>query len=686
MTRPPTRPSRHRPIPVRRCLACGVALALGVAGSDAYAQSPPRELPSIAVTANPLGSDLFDMIPPVSVLAGEALLVRQQPTIGEILNSLVGVNSTYFGPNASRPVIRGFDGDRIRVLQNGVGLIDASATSPDHAVAVETLTARRIEVVRGPGTLLYGPNALGGVVNVVDGRIPLDVPVGLSGAGDARFASPANERAFAGAVDLGLANGLALHVDGFTRKTDDLRIAGYQRSPQLRAIDPLPPDESEVRNRLPNSASNSDGASFGVGWSGRQAAFGAAVTRFKSDYGTVAEEDVTIDMKQTRVEVAGEWRAPVGAIESMKFRYGHSDYEHTEFEGDEVGTTFKNKGWEARFDARHGKLGPFEGAFGMQAVDFDFSALGEEGFLPKTSTKSWAAFLYEEVRFDQWRLQFGGRYDHARVSAQADEKFGPADRREFDAFSGSVGAIYALAKDTSLVGSVVYSERPPTYQELYADGPHVATGVIEVGDRGLGKEKAIGFDVALRQRAGPVTGSVGFFWNRFSDYIGLFPTGEVDPDEDLPIYVYRPVKATIYGLEAEATVGLGRAGPGALDLVLKADYLRGTNDDQDEPLPRISPLRFGGALVWSTDAFNARLDLLRVQKQDRVAEDELPTDGYTMIDLTFAWRLTQGSNGLTAFVRGTNLLDEDARNHVSTIKDIAPMGRAGVTVGVRGTF
>lgn len=670
-----------------RSFSRGVSALVLLAAFAAGAQPVDlQRLPPVAVTANPLGSDLFDMIRPVSVLAGEALFVRQLPTLGETLNALVGVNSTYYGPNASRPVIRGFDGDRIRILQNGVGLLDASGTSVDHAVALETLTTKRIEVVRGPGTLLYGPNALGGAVNVIDGRIPFDAPAGASGAVDARYASPASERAFAGAVDVAFENGLALHVDGFTRKTSDLRIPDYARSALLRNDDPLPPDEEEPRGRLPNSASDSDGGAFGLAFNGKDGSVGASVTRFDSDYGTVAEETVTIRMKQTRVDVAGDWRAPIGPVTALKFRFGHSDYEHTEFEGDEVGTVFKNKGWEARIDAAHAKVGPFEGAFGLQAIDFDFSALGDEGFLPKTSTRSWSAFAYEEVRFDAWRLQFGGRYDNARVSAEADEKFGPSDRRTFDALSGSIGAIVPLGKETSIVGSFVYSERPPTYQELYADGAHVATGLIEIGDRNLDVEKAAGFELALRHRSGAWSGSVGYFYNRFRDYIGLFNTGEVDPDEDLPIYVYRPVKATILGIEAEGTFSLGRVGPGRLDLNLRADYLRGTNDDDDRPLPRISPVRFGGGLVYDTDRWNARLDVLRVQKQDRVADDELPTDGYTMLDLTFAWRVTQGRYGMTAFLRGTNLLDEDARNHVSFLKDIAPMARRGVAAGVRATF
>lgn len=665
----------------------GLSALLWLAAFSASAQSPaPQQLPPVVVTANPLGSELLDLVAPVSVLSGERLQLSMQPTLGEIVAGLVGVASTYYGPNASRPVIRGFDGDRIRVLQNGVGSLDASATSVDHAVALDTLTVKRIEVVRGPATLLYGPNALGGVVNTIDGRIPVDVAEGATGGVDLRYASPATERSGAAALDFGLGTGLALHVDGFKRRTDDLRIPDYARSARLREIDPLPPDEEEARDRLPNSASDSSGGAFGIAYSGARGNLGASVTHFDSDYGTVAEEDVTIRMKQTRVDLAGEWREPVAALSSVAFRWAHSDYQHTEYEGAETGTVFRNKGWEGRVDAKHKPIGLLEGAFGIQATDFDFSALGEEGFLPRTTTRAIAAFLFEEARYGWGRLQGGARIDRTEVSAEEDPDFGPASKRRFTTASASFGVTVDIAKDLAIVGSFVYAERPPTYQELYADGPHVATGIVEVGDRTLDPERSTGFDVALRQRAGAFTGRLGYFYSRIRDYIGLFPTGEDDPGSGLPIYVYRPVRATFQGVEAEGALELARLASGSWNLELKADWLRATDDDSGEPLPRIAPLRFGGALAWSADRYDLRLDVLRVQSQDRVAPNELPTDGYTMVDASVSFRLTRDRYGLTAFVKGTNLLDEDARNHVSFLKDIAPLGARGVTVGLRGTF
>jgi iron complex outermembrane receptor protein len=347
---------------------------------------------------------------------------------------------------------------------------------------------------------------------------------------------------------------------------------------------------------------------------------------------------------------------------------------------------FRNDGGQARLDVVHQPIGPWQGSVGLQAVAFDYSALGAEGFLPKTSTQAWSAFVYEEARFDRLKLLLGVRYDHTRVAADEDPNFGPALTRTFDSGAVSLGASYALAPQAALVGSVSYTQRPPNYQELFADGPHVATGIVEVGDRDLSLEKSWGVDVALRRQGAGWTGSVGAFYNRFSNYITLYDSGEVDPEDELPIYAYRGGAAQFYGVEAEATFTLGRYGPGRFDLELKADWLRGTNSDLAAPLPRISPARFGGALVYAADRWDARVDVYRVQAQDRVAPNELPTDGYTMVNASLTWRLTQDRYGLTAFVRGTNLLDEDARNHVSYLVNVAPMGARGVAAGVRGTF
>ena len=661
-----------------------VALAL-VTAADVHAQSAePFKLQPVVVTANPLGSDLFDMVPPVSVLSGEKLQLNMQPTLGEIVNTLIGINSSYYGPNASRPVIRGLDGDRVQILQNGMASFDAAGTSVDHAVPIDTLTVKRIEVVRGPATLLYGPTAIGGVVNVIDTRIPFERVDGVTGGADLRYASPPTERAASGFLEFGTEQGLQFHVDGFKRLTNDLKIAGYAYSPQLRAT--LPADDQGPYGTLPNSASDSDGGSVGAAYVGSKGFAGASYTQFNSDYGTVAEEGVTIKMKQQRFDLAAQWLAPTENIKSVDLKFVQSRYEHTEFDGGEPGTTFKNDGYQTRLDVVHNKIGIFEGAFGLQVINFDFSALGEEGFLPKTNTRAYSAFIYEETRLDRWKLQVGGRFDNTQVGAQEEPLFGPALTRTFNTGAISAGVAYSLNAEYSLVGSVAYTQRPPNYQELFADGPHLATGLIEVGDRTLGLEKSVGVDLALRKKGGGWTGSLGAFYNKFSNYITLYNSGLIDPEFEVPIYYYRAAAAEFYGIEAEGKFELGNYGPGRFDLELQGDYLRATNTDNGEPLPRISPVRIGGALVYTADRWDTRLDVFRVQAQNRVAPNELPTSGYTMLNASLTYRLTQDRYGLMAFIKGTNLLNEDARNHVSYLVNIAPMGGRGVTVGVRGTF
>jgi iron complex outermembrane receptor protein len=644
---------------------------------------PMARLPAVVITANPLGSELVDMVPPVSVLAGERLLLNMQPTLGEITNILPGVNSTYYGPNASRPVIRGLEGDRIRVLSNGLGMFDASGTSVDHAVALDTLTLKRVEVVRGPATLLYGATAVGGVVNAIDYRIPYEPMTGFDGAAELRYGSAATEKAASGFLEFGTAQGLQFHVDGFKRRTGDLRIAGYAYSPQLRAT--LPADEQGPVDRLPNSASDSDGGSFGVAYTGNKGFVGASYTQFDTDYGTVAEPDVTIQLQQKRVNFAGEWREPMLAIKSVAVKFAQSDYEHTEFEGAEVGTVFKSKGYEGRIDLAHNRVGPFVGVVGLQTLDFDFSAQGEEAFLPSTKTRDNAIFLFEQARFAPVTLEVGFRYDNTKVSAADSDSFGPGWSRTFNTTSGSLGALVELRKNYVLAASAVYTQRPPNYQELFANGPHVATGLFEVGDRGLPVEKSLGLDIALRKGGEGWTGSVGYFYNRFNDYIALLNTGGIE--DDLPLYQYTSIgKAIFQGVEAEASIELGRYAGGWWQLGLQADWLRATDDTTGQPLPRISPVRFGGGLAYSRDAWNARVDLQRVQKQDRVAPDELPTDGYTMLNASLTYQFTRDKLGLTGFVKGVNLLNEDARNHVSYLVNIAPMGARGMVAGLRGTF
>jgi iron complex outermembrane receptor protein len=652
-------------------LAPAIAGAVSLVGA-AHAQ----EQDAVVVTATPLGSGLFDLVAPAQVLEGDALVRRRASSLGETLEGLPGMSSTYFGPQASRPVIRGLDADRIRILQNGVGTLDASSLSFDHAVPYDPLVAERVEVVRGPAAVLYGGNAVGGVVNVMDNRIP-DTPIkGATGRAELRYGGADSERSAGGVIEGGDGR-FTLHADGFARRTDELRT-------------PI--------GRLANSNGSADGGSLGGSLHWHSGYVGLAYQGFGSNYGSIPEPDVRIDMKSERWDVAG-------AAGGFKFKLGRTDYQHKELEGEEVGTIFSNKGSDGRLEYAHGKLGPLNGAVGVHFSAFDFSALGDEAFVPSTSTDAKGLFLYEELALRDWKLSAGLRNDRTQVDSAGGGRFGPAQGRTFNAVSSAFGVVYSLSKQVALAGNLSFTQRAPTFYELYANGPHVATGVFEVGNAAAEKEKSRSFDLGVRWRRGPNSASVSAFHTNFDNFITLAGSGntrgadgELNPadadgdgvadgsgEEILPEFLYQSVPAVFRGLEAQ---GRWRAyeRQGTLDVEVKGDYVRAEDRNTGQPLPRIAPMRLGAALDYALGRYSARLDVQYAAEQDRVGPNETPTDAYTLVNLAFSYRFALHDSALQAFLRINNLFDELARNHTSFIKDIAPLGGRGVLVGVRGSF
>jgi iron complex outermembrane receptor protein len=697
-----------------RKTAAAVALAFAVPAVPAQSAETgpqPIELPAVVVTANPLGSGLFELVPPVSVLGGRELSLRRESTLGETLNGLPGVSSTYFGPNASRPVIRGLDADRIRLMQNGLGMLDVSALSPDHAVPLDPLVIDRVEVVRGPAALLYGGSAVGGVVNALDNRIPQEPVTGATGRAEARFGGPDNQRSGGAVLEAG--NGLiALHADVFQRRTDDLKIPDFARSSRLRAS---APQADEPRGRLPNSYAIGDGGALGASLTFDRGYAGLAYSGYNSNYGTVAEQDVRIDMKSNRWDFGAEMRDLGPVISKVKVRFGYTDYGHKEVEAGQVATTFLNKGWEGTLEAAHGKLGPLSGVVGVQLHNVDFSALGDEAYLPQTGTDTRAAYVYEELPLDKLKLTFGGRIERASVDSSGggpddpntpgSPRFGSAQTRNFAPRSFAAGSLYSFTREVALAGNLAHAERAPQYYELFANGPHTATGQFEVGNPNLSTEQSNGADVQLRWRAGPHSASVGAFYTRFQNYVTLFRSGNtratdgamnpVDANGDgvadasgltiLPEALIRAVPARFSGLEAEGKFRV-YDGKGALDLNLRGDYVRATNRETGEPLPRIAPLRLGFGLDYRLGNVGARFDVAHAFRQNRVAANELPTDSYTLANALLTYRFKAEALNMEAFFKGSNLFNREARAHSSFLKDIAPLPGRGVMVGLRGTF
>lgn len=648
------------------------------------------ELEQQTITANPLGSD--QLASPSTVLTGDDLTLQQKGSLGETLNKQPGVSSSYFGPGASRPIIRGLDGDRIRLLRNGVGALDASSLSYDHAVPLDPVNVDRIEIVRGPAALLYGGSAIGGVVNTFDNRIPTEAIEGIHGAGELRYGGADTTRSSAGKLEAG--NGtFALHLDANAREFNDLKIPGYARTADERARDP---EGDDKKRRLLNSDGRQDGGAIGGSYTWEDGYAGLSYTHYDSNYGSPAEQDVRIRMKQDHYAFASEIRNLSGPFSSVKLDAGYTEYKHMEIEDGEVGTTFKNKGYEARIEARHQPIGPLSGVVGAQVTRSEFSALGEEAFVPQTDTDAGALFILEELQAtDRLKLSLGGRLEHTTVDpdAQGKERFANADRSSsFTAGSLSSGAVYTLTPVWSLAATLGYTERAPTFYELYANGAHVATGTYEVGDADLSKEKAVSSDLALRFDNGTHKGSFGVFYSHFSNYIGLLGTGRTlndDGEEDadgIPEYTYSGVRARFAGFEAQDHWKLGESRYGTFALELSGDYTRAKNLDTGEPLPRIAPLRLNSGLLWALDKWQARIDVEHTASQGRVPDNETGTDGYTTLGASAGYTFDLGGSQWLAFVNGENLTNQTVRYASSILRDIAPAQGRSIEVGLRTTF
>ena len=693
-----------------------LAAHIGVASAQNTLE-PATQLDELVVTASPFPRTLFEQAQPVTVLNGENLQLRLESTLGDTLNREAGITSTQFAPGASRPIIRGLGDDRIRVLSNGVNTTDVANVSPDHQVTTDPLTIDSIEVVRGPATLLYGPNTVGGVVNVIDNRIPTErLAKPVEGKVSGRFGTVDEERSGAFSFNFG-AGPIVIHLDGFKRDTQDVHIPGLARSERMRKQQPLSEGEKEAQNVLPNSFVRSEGGAIGASTIWEGGFFGASYSGIDSNYGTVAEKDVTIDLRQRRLDVRGAFLEPLAIIKSINYKFAHTEYDHTEFEGPTPGTLFHIEGYDGRLDIVHQKLGPLEGAIGYQTQGSDFTAIGAEAFLPPTTNQTHSGFIFEEIAWEQYRFQFGARYDHQSNESDGGPAFGPGQKVDFNAISGSAGVVWTPVEAYAIALSVAYTERPPTYVELFANGPHVGTGSFEIGSAGLELERSVGVDFSVRKRLGRVTGAISLFYIRFTDYIALTPNGAFAPGEEegevgLPIFNYEAVDASYLGGEAEITfhlhepaapetIATGKNPTDAksvaiveplrsihlLDLEFKADYVRTEIRDGGDSLPRIPPFRVRGELQYSyNDRLRSSIGVQYVAEQNRTADFELPTDSYYLVNANLSYRVSMGPVEVDFYLKGTNLTNEEARLHTSFLKEVAPLPGRGVLFGATLEF
>ncbi len=673
---------------------------LAADAADAAASPPqdhvhPQEDADIVVTAA-FTRERFALPAAVTVVEGEQLLRNIRPTIGETLAAQPGVSASFFGPNASRPILRGMDSERVRVLTDGIGSFDLSNASADHAVATNPLTTDRIEVVRGPAALLYGSSAIGGVVNMSDRRIPRQVPpdaVHLDVQGS--LGSAAEERALAGSADVPLGeSGMVAHVDGSATTTGDYRAGGYLFAGDLRRqaaeIGGEVAEQAMARGRVSNSDASNRDVGAGLAYVGDTGSIGVAISHLNSNYGIPnrlalhdpahdhdhadegdddhghAEEDVRIDMRQTRVDARSELSFD-GFFSTLKGRFGWADYRHDELEGDgTIGTRFFNQGLEGRLELVQADHGGWQGASGVQYMHRRVMVTGEEAILPHNLTDQFGLFTVQSVKLGRLSLEAGARFEHSAVSAPE-----LALSRGFSSFSGSVGASVKLREGWQLSASVSHSERAPSAEELLVDGAHPATGSYELGDRDLRLEKSLGVEAVLRGRGPGWNVELSGFFSRFSNYLYLAPTG--GERDGLPLFVYRQARARYYGAEASASVTIAQSGETSFLLSGLADYVRADILDGGGPVPRIPPLRMQAAIEATGGVIGGRLEAEHVTAATRLADFETATPAYTMVNASVSWRPLGADRPIVLIAAIDNLFDVEARRHASFLKDYAPL-------------
>ena len=638
----------------------------------------------VIITGNPLAKS--QNANNVSSLSGMNLTQQGQSTLGETLNNLPGVSSTYFGPNASRPIVRGLDGDRIRVLSNSGASMDVSSLSYDHAVPLDVLSTERIEVLRGPAALQYGGSAIGGVVNVIDNRIPRKPMQGILGKVQLQGASGNQEVSKAALLEIGFGPWV-LHADAFDRQSKDVKV------PQ--ALPCAKPGSLALDKRICNSANDASGGAFGASLFFDQGFMGLSLQTYQSQYGTVAEDEVTIGMKSERASLEGGWRPRSGLIKSVEWQASQSLYQHTEFEGIDAGTLFANKGHDGRIQLKHkpwrSDAGTWEGVWGWQTEQGRFSADGAEAFAPFSHTRTQALFAIEEYSIGKASFNVGVRREQVSVRSLGNpdpsvDRF-EIGTRKFSPQSYAFSSSWQWLPQWRLSANASRTERAPKDYELFANGPHIATAAWERGQSGLGLEKANSMDLTAQWQQGPHDLKLTAFQSRFANFIGLLGTSEFQ--EDLPLQVYSGVRAKFSGFEASGQWRLMQSG-GTLDLTWRADSVRAQNLNTEEALPRIAPLRFGASLVSASGPWSAHLGFDWHAAQKRVPEASLATPQFTLWHGHVGYRQKVPGSVLNWFARVDNLSNQWAYSATSILTSTAP-GKAplpgrSVKLGVLASF
>ncbi|MCU0756171.1 MAG: TonB-dependent receptor [Xanthomonadales bacterium] len=674
-------------------LALVAAFAVpAVLAAPAPTPADPSQLDEIVVKAAPLEPSAAEVIDAVTVLTGEALERRRASTLGATLDGLPGVANTAFGPGAGRPIIRGQDGARVQVLLDGMASHDVAALSPDHAVGIDPAHARQVEVLKGPATLIYGSGAIGGIVNVDSGRLPLAPrEAGVRGQVEMRGDSVADLRQGQGRLEIAGANGWSFGADFARLNSDDYEINGF----------PIVGDEEpEEFGKVENTSVETDSAGAHLGWAGEAGAFGVAFTRYESLYGIPkvegeeeeedgadalspkslakgAGEKVRIDLEQDRIDVHGALFSPFAGVEELKLRAALTDYSHVELEGDEIGTLFDNDERDLRLSLKHAPWGDFTGLIGIAFNDREVSAVGEEAFIPPSEVQSRALFWVEHAHAGNWHLDLGARAERTDVDALGEAS------RDFSLFSVSAGLGWTPIDGHRFTIALDRAQRAPAPEELYADGPHAATQAFEIGDADLQRETATQAELGWRYTDDTWLVAANVYSVRYRDFIYLQGTDEVE--DDLPVFLWTQADARFSGFEAEAGYQLPTTALGDFGLRFSADSVQ-ARLSEGGALPRIPPRRYGLTLDWSQGAWSGAVGARHHVRQDDISAQESETAGFTLFEADLAWTQDLGNGEFTAWLKGRNLGDKLARVHTSFLKEVAPLPGRNVEIGVRYAF
>ena len=690
----------------------------------------------IDVHATPMHLSVMESATPVSVLSGETLRRQQAATLGDTLEKLPGVQSNFHGNVASTPIIRGLSGPRVLITQNGLDVSDVSRVGPDHAVASEASTAKQIEVLRGPATLFFGSGSIGGVVNVVDQRVPTSTETRGEFVLETQTVNDQKLGTFN--VTTGVDN-MAFYADGFYRDSND-----YE-TPVAPDIDD--PDGAHV---VENSNEESSGFTLGTSYLFDQGYVGVAVERFEREYGVPGhshggDTSVFADLEQTKYQLLGEYNFTNDFLQSVHFRAGYTDYEHAEVEGGLVGTTFSNETEELRVELLHKPMAGWRGGISLHYKGSDVFAQGEEAFTPPSEMEMFAVALMEERHFGDFLVQLGARaesvtldassvllpeldahehddeHDHDEHAHDEHEHEGSefvrqfAVDQEFTPISLSVGVVYTINESYNVGVSLSRSERAPSASELLSFGPHIGTRTYEIGalfdlseegefvlsQTAIDLETANNIDLTFRKTQGDVGFVFNAFYNQVDNYYfqeetGLFAESGHDHDhgeeghgeeghdehsDELPVYLFGSADAILHGFELQVAWQT----TDNLKLDFFADYVKARLKDGGA-LPRTSPMRVGSHVAYTLDNIRADLDITYFAKQDDISTFETETDGYTLVDASITYDIPLGDIDLSVYLSGENLTDEEARVHTSFLKDIAPRPGRNFAFGVRGYF